>query len=202
MKKLLAWAYDLSMLLLIFAVVTANNNRDSLVEVVESTEFKTQYDYIEHYIWVLANLEEKPLLYPEVVLSQTILETGHFTSNVYWWNNNAVGMKPNDRGYTIDPSYCRDKDHGCYRTVYASFENYRDWQYEKIALYEEYYDRKVATVDDYLDVLNHVVLTTKSGGRIVRRYAEDPIYTDKLRRLMKDTLVTGSRVFPKSKNLD
>jgi hypothetical protein len=68
--------------------------------------------------------------------------------------------------------------HAAYPSVYNSILDYADWQRIRITAYEKKYNIKITTDEQYMHMLNHVVI-----GNGVYRYAEDLNYTDKLKRL-------------------
>lgn len=103
-------------------------------------------------------------------------------------NKNPLGMKVNSRGYAIN--YPRDKNckdylpcidctHACYNTWGDALKDYAEWQSQRLSAYERHYGRKVTTQEDYLNFLDDLVIGNKAGYR----YAEDPKYTNTLRRV-------------------
>jgi hypothetical protein len=109
-----------------------------------------------HYLKVFVNLEFRKVLEPEIVLRQTALETGWYTSKNCVDRNNIFGMtggkktKTNPEGYKI----------------------YTSWRKGVIA-YKEWQDRNYNPnyCGTYYDFLEHI------------GYATSPTYTDKLKQI-------------------
>jgi hypothetical protein len=107
--------------------------------------------------------------YPEVVLAQTMLETGNYTSQIYVDCRNTLGMKvPYKRmgGYSV--GHCRG--HAKYRSIEDSVKDYLHWQ----SIYLPYYEdkilkRPIINVEEYLQFLKY------------QGYAEDAAYLNKVR---------------------
>jgi hypothetical protein len=107
-------------------------------------------------------LERLNVRFPEIVMAQARLETGHFSSRIYLENNNLFGMKQAYRR----PSTCKGIKHGhCY---------YDDWLDSVIdyALYQKVFLSHVQSHDEYL-------------GFLGESYAQDPRYTKKLKLLIE-----------------
>jgi hypothetical protein len=100
--------------------------------------------------------------FPEVVVAQAKLETGHFTSKSFTKYNNLFGMKVPSSRLTV----ARNERYG-----HASYDH---WTYSVMdyALFQSSFARKIRTKDKYLLYLQ-------------RNYAESKTYTDNLRRLMQ-----------------
>jgi hypothetical protein len=99
--------------------------------------------------------------FPEIVLAQSKLETGHYSSKIYFENNNLFGMKKAYRR----PSTCKGTKYGhCY---------YDDWFDSVIdyVIYQRVFLSHIENSDDYLRVLG-------------KSYAEDPRYAEKLKKLI------------------
>lgn len=99
--------------------------------------------------------------FKEVVLAQTLLETGCYTSKVYKENNNPFGMKHNGRGYSKNTK----NGHANYNSLSDAVKDYAEWQLK-------YCPKSISTNEEYLAWLD------KWG------YAEDPSYTTKLRNII------------------
>lgn len=110
------------------------------------------------------------LMYPEVVLAQSKLETGNYTSDVFKVAGNLFGMKPaRIRPYTHYGIY---KDHADYLGNWRlSVIDYALWQSREVS------KSNVKSVEDYLTLLK------------IKGYAEDDNYIQKLRELIpKDSI--------------
>jgi uncharacterized FlgJ-related protein len=75
---------------------------------------------------VLATMNEIGILYPDIVMAQAKIETGHFTSKVFKENNNLFGMRlPRQRSTTaIGEQY----NHANYTSWRQSVIDYKLWQ--------------------------------------------------------------------------
>jgi len=119
--------------------------RDSIASILEFSP-ENVMSYIEMY----------DILHPNAVYKQTLLETGHFKSNVFSRNNNLFGMKhPYSRKTT---SLGDSLGYAYYNNYIESIKDYK--------LYQERYYKK----GDYYEFLR------KSG------YSEDSLYTNKVKR--------------------
>lgn len=98
-----------------------------------------------------------------VVLAQSYLETGHFTSKIYRTNKNCFGIK-----YRKGSLYAKGEKlgHAYYDNELDSFYDYLDWQKRSL---------KGAKLTDR-QYLNHL----RDPWGYGRGYAEDPLYVDKL----------------------
>ncbi len=118
-------------------------------------------------------MESQGFEFPRVVTSQMILETGSFTSDIYQHNKNVFGMKKRkDRTYSTETR----AGHSAYKNAALSLAEYLKYQKMILCLARKKY--KIETEDDYLWVLDH--LPHCRGCR----YAEDPLYTTKLRAII------------------
>jgi hypothetical protein len=153
---------------------------------VETPQEKKKYNL---YTFLL-EMESLGIQHARVVLAQNLHEATNpkdrsQPSRIGKGNKNLFGMKVNSRGYAInypfDPD-CREKlpcidcVHACYSSYEDSLLDYSAWQKIRIRDYERYYQTKVVTDEDYLHMLNNLVLGKKAGYR----YAEDPQYTNTL----------------------
>lgn len=111
--------------------------------------------------------KEVGLVAPRVVFAQTYLETCWLTSKIYRKNHNRYGMKWNKRGFAKGVRY----GHAYYDSEVESMMDYMAWQKQMLG------DRVINSDEEYLYFLDHL-----PGNR---RYAEDPNYTNKLRRIIK-----------------
>lgn len=105
------------------------------------------------------------VMYPEVVLAQSNLETANYTSDIFKTAGNLFGMKPaRIRPYTHYGIY---KDHANYLGNWRlSVIDYALWQSREAS------KSNVKSVEDYLTLLR------------VKGYAEDDEYISKLRELI------------------
>lgn len=106
-------------------------------------------------------LKQINVKFPEIVYAQTVLETGNYTSNICYENNNICGMKVSAKRPTT--AIGSKNGHAYYRTWQESLLDY--------ALYQAYYFDNVKTVDEYLDSLSN--------------YAEDTTYIAKIKQIAK-----------------
>ena len=102
---------------------------------------------IEEYYNYMKSINIK---YPDVVLAQAMLESGHFTDKKAIERNNYLGMMHSNRGY----SKSMYKKQAKYNSWKESLHDYKEWQYKycwNIKSSEEYlvYLQKYYAEDDY-----------------------------------------------------
>lgn len=107
-------------------------------------------------------LSKYNIKFKEVVLVQTIHETGYYTSKVFKENHNPFGMKHNRRGYSLGTK----NGHAYYKNIEDAVKDYSEWQLR-------YCPKNITTQEEYLTWLD------KWG------YAEDPAYIQKLQYHLK-----------------
>lgn len=109
-------------------------------------------------IRLLKNLNVK---FPHIVMAQSILETGHWTSKIYNENNNLFGMKE-----------ASVRVHNSKGTKYG----------------HAYYDNWVESVYDYCfyqtTYLSGIKDEGKYYGYLGRNYAQSPLYVVKLKQIV------------------
>jgi flagellum-specific peptidoglycan hydrolase FlgJ len=111
---------------------------------------------------LLQALKFNQVVSPEIVLSQAILETGHFKSKICIENNNLFGMRRS-----------RARLNKCSGITQNGYATYRSW-YDCIMdmkLFQQWYLSKGRDLSDYFVFLMQI------------GYAEDPGYMVKLRKL-------------------
>lgn len=102
--------------------------------------------------------------FPNVVFAQTLIETGHFTSDLLHAENNLFGMKyPRSRKTTSSGK--SNGGYASYNEWVDSVEDYSLWQQDMIG------DKDEITEEEYLKLL----------GRV---YAEDKNYVKKIKWLI------------------
>lgn len=121
-----------------------------------------EVDYVPLYLKII----HSDIKYPDVVFAQAIVESAHFSSDVFKRENNLFGMK--------HPAIRQTLSEGKGETGYASYndwtfsvEDYKLWQNSMLK------NRDCKTKTDYLALL----------GRV---YATDPKYIKTLKRVMSD----------------
>ncbi len=99
--------------------------------------------------------------FPDIVMAQAELETGHFTSRSFTRHNNLFGMKLAKSRLTVATGE---------RYGHARYDH---WTYSVMdyALFQSTFARKIRTKDKYLRYLQ-------------RNYASDERYIDKLTKLL------------------
>lgn len=108
-----------------------------------------------------AVIKKYGIRFPDIVMAQAELETGHFTSKSFTKYNNLFGMKMAKSRLTV----ARNERYG-----HASYEH---WTYSVMdyALFQSTFARKIRTRKGYMLYLG-------------RNYASDERYTDKLAKLL------------------
>ncbi|QIG63366.1 hypothetical protein DAC16_133 [Bacteroides phage DAC16] len=143
----------ISIMFIIATIVQAKENKkNTLQEVIEFTP--CYKDSIANF------LIELKVKYPHIVLSQSIIESGNYTSKVFLENNNPFGMKL---------SWNRATTALGIKNGYAYYSNLRDAIIDYAFMQSSYY-RSAKTEEDYY------ILLQKS-------YAEDKEYINKVRKI-------------------
>ena len=143
----------ISIMFIIATIVQAKENKkNTLQEVIEFTP--CYKDSIANF------LIELKVKYPHIVLSQSIIESGNYTSKVCLENNNPFGMK---LSWNIATTALGIKN------GYAYYSNLRDAIIDYAFMQSSYY-RSAKTEEDYY------ILLQKS-------YAEDKEYINKVRKI-------------------
>lgn len=106
----------------------------------------------------------------EIVYAQSILETAHFTSDIFLQNKNPFGMKHSDRGFSVGINL----GHAKYEDVQDALYDYKYWQ-------KRWKMDKIVGREEYLYRLDH--LASKGDGTYYR-YATDPDYTTKVEKIL------------------
>lgn len=117
-------------------------------------------------------LEYEGVLYQDIVILQSRLETGYFTSDIFVNGNNLFGMKYPLRRPTVA------------RGIYKEHAQYAHWSDSVIdyAMWQKYYLSRGYKLEDELDSDFYLVILRSIP------YAEDPRYISKLVRLSQGDL--------------
>jgi hypothetical protein len=99
-------------------------------------------------------LKKQGVMYPDVALAQSMLETGHFKSNIFLNNNNLFGMKhPRQR-----PTLSKGPNRG-----HASFNNWQD-SVKDYKMWQDYNKLSDLSKDQYITKLNRIYCMPPSCG--------------------------------------
>lgn len=99
-------------------------------------------------------LKRQGVMYPDVALAQSMLETGYFKSNIFLDNNNLFGMKhPRQR-----PTLSKGPNRG-----HASFNNWQD-SVKDYKMWQDYNKLSNLSKDQYISKLNHIYCMPPSCG--------------------------------------
>lgn len=117
-------------------------------------------------------LEYEGVLYQDIVILQSHLETGYFTSDIFVNGNNLFGMKYPLRRPTVATG------------IYKEHAQYAHWSDSVIdyAMWQKYYLSRGYKLEDELDSDFYLVILRSIP------YAEDPRYISKLVRLSQGDL--------------
>ena len=110
---------------------------------------------------LIERIKELNFKFPYIVLAQSKLETGNYTSNMFNENNNLFGMKQ----ATIRLNMASGTQRG-----HAYYDNWTESLYD-YALYSATYLHKIKTEREYFDYLSQF-------------YAEDTSYVKRLREII------------------
>jgi uncharacterized FlgJ-related protein len=110
---------------------------------------------------MLATMNEVGIAYPDIVMAQAKIETGHFTSKVFKENNNLFGMKlPRQRSTTaIGEQY----NHAEYTSWRQSVIDYKLWQDEVLTkvksrrAYLRYLHENYAENKQYVNLIKKMI---------------------------------------------
>lgn len=149
--------------IILLALIKSCGQRSEFVKISKMDIDQTRADRF------LALLREVGITNEEVVLAQAILETANFKSKIAMENKNHFGMKYNTRGWAKGTM----NGHAYYDDEIDSYYDYKAWQDNAKRNYGP-----DLTTDEYLKLLN-------SPYKDRRRYAEDPLYTAKLKFIIK-----------------
>ena len=125
--------------------------------VINQNEFAFSEDTL---VYLLTELNVK---FPHIVLAQSIIETGHWSSRIFKENNNLFGMKE---------AYVRVHTAKGTQHNHAYYENWRESVYD-YAFYQCRYLGGIKTEEEYFQYLS-------------RSYAEAPNYVQSLKRVIEN----------------
>lgn len=133
-----------------------NYEKELIVLSLEQEKNKfTQEKFVEE-------LKKLNIEYPHIVLAQSIIETGHWSSKIFKESNNLFGMK--EAKYRITTAKGTQYNHAYYHTWYESVYDY--------AFYSCKYLSNIRSEEEYFMYLE-------------RNYAEDTSYVQKLKSLIE-----------------
>lgn len=99
-------------------------------------------------------LKKQGVMYPDVALAQSMLETGYFKSDIFLDNNNLFGMKhPRQR-----PTLSKGPNRG-----HASFNDWQD-SVKDYKMWQEYNKLSNLSKDQYIAKLNRIYCMPPSCG--------------------------------------
>lgn len=107
-------------------------------------------------------LKDLNVKYPHIVLAQSIIETGHWTSSIYLENHNLFGMKQARRRITTAEGTARN---------HAYYNHWRESVYD-YAFYQCRYLGKINSEEEYFQYLG-------------ASYAEAPDYVTTIKRVIE-----------------
>lgn len=110
---------------------------------------------------LVEELKRLKMKFPYIVMAQSILETGHWKSQVFKENNNLFGMKQSTKRSSTN----KGEQHG-----HAYYDSWRESVLD-FALWQCRYLSSINTREEYLRYLK-------------ANYAEDPNYVNKLEKLL------------------
>lgn len=143
----------------------------------DGVEFEDLTDY-EKEVLILSmsdtanNFSEEKLIrlmkqlnmqFPHIVLAQSYIETGNYTSKIFRENHNLFGMKE---------ARVRIKTAKGTQYSHAYYENWRESVYD-YAFYQCRYLSRIKSEEEYLNYLSE-------------SYAEDPNYVSKIRNIINE----------------
>jgi len=127
------------------------------------TQYQTVYNDSDTFNQenLIQMLKDLHVRFPSIVLAQSILETGHWTSKMYKVNHNLFGMRE---------AYARIRTAQGTRYKHAYYSSWRESVYD-YAFYQARYMNKAKTEEQYYAALE-------------ASYAENPAYVENLKKLV------------------
>jgi len=167
--------------LISFNLVMTVIQSSSTVEVVESTMIYSKEEGLQE---IAAKMEKLGVRFPYVVLAQLALESNFMRSKLCKEFNNCLGKKP-----SLGESIAADRTHAKFDSKGEFMLRWTEWMQEKMADYEQF-RKPILTEEDYYEFLDCMCLPatpSRPWGDQTRcyRYAVDPNYTAKLRKIVK-----------------
>lgn len=151
-------------LFLTIFVVTKTNNI--------SIEYDFEYDEIS-YESLYSKINESGILFPNVVFAQAIIESGHFSSEIFKCENNLFGMKQPKIRKTV--SFGKSNSgYASYSSWKMSVEDYKLWQDQSLKF------KNYKSENEYIQYL----------GRV---YAEDRGYILKIKKIINNNKILNSK---------
>jgi hypothetical protein len=158
-------AYTFSLILGTF-LTTRNSDRQRVIQSITPEERMIVINQNKRLfsedslIFILNELNVK---FPHIVLAQSIVETGHWTSRIFKENHNLFGMKE---------AYVRVHTAKGTQHNHAYYENWIESVYD-YAFYQCRYLSSISTEESYFKYLSE-------------SYAESPTYVQSLKRVIED----------------
>ncbi len=162
------WVLYLLSILLLISIVGFSIGRGTAKEVIienlqegETQVFIAQVDTFSQGK-LISMLSDLNVDYPHIVMAQSILETGHFKSDIFLENRNLFGMKQARRRITTAEGTNRN---------HAYYNHWRESVYD-YAFYQCRYLSKLDSEEDYFEYLG-------------ASYAEAENYVNMLKKVIK-----------------
>ena len=133
--------------------------RDLMVISIESDSSKNSFSQDK----LVEEIKRLNIKFPHIVMAQSIIETGHWSSEVFRHNHNLFGMK--EARVRINTAEGTNLNHAYYR-------NWRESLYD-YAFYQSRYLGEIKTEKSYFQYLS-------------RSYAESPNYVSSIRRIISE----------------
>jgi hypothetical protein len=102
---------------------------------------------------VMMEIRRNNIVHPEVAFAQCLLETGHFSSDVFKENHNLFGMKVPSQRQTL--AIGKNRGHAKYKNWQDSVKDYKMWQ-DAIKVGDKKIPVSQTNQQDYLAFLSRV----------------------------------------------
>jgi len=99
-------------------------------------------------------LKKQGVMYPDVAMAQSMLETGYFKSDIFLYNNNLFGMRQPKKRRTLSKGPNRG---------HASFDNWQD-SVSDYKMWQDYNKLSNLSKDQYVAKLNRIYCMPPSCG--------------------------------------
>lgn len=161
------WVLYLLSILLLIAIVSfsigRNIAKEAIIENLQQRETEIFIAEVDTFTQdkLASMLSDLNVQYPHIVMAQSILETGHFKSDIFFENHNLFGMKQARRRITTAEG--TNRNHAYYNHWRESVYDYAFYQcryLSKLDSEEEYFQylgASYAEASNYVSMLEKVI---------------------------------------------
>jgi len=163
-RKLILLLLSQVFIVVIAFMLGGNQNKEEVIRTLTPEEkliIIREHPDTFHQDTLVHMLKELNVKYPHIVLAQSIIETGHWTSTIFRENNNLFGMK--EARSRIHTAIKTERNHAYYETWRESVYDYAFYQCRYLskldseAEYFQYLAQNYAEAPDYVSSLKRVI---------------------------------------------